>query len=251
MPDISRGEFGARVAAPRVLELLKKYDIVSTWFIPGHTADTFPEICKKISEQGHEIGCHGYAHEPDPPPEEEEQIFQRAMAAIRRVSGKNPIGYRWTGTHFADYTIDRLLEKGFLYDSSLMASEYHPYRIRKGDKWSLKEPYKFGTETKLVEIPIQWYLDDWPAFTFSWEPFRYAYTSVETMHQYFKRQFDYMSKHEKDGVCTYCMHPEVIGRGYLITMFEDLIRHMKRTRAVRFCQAQEVVHEYSRKHPFG
>ena len=247
--DISRGEFGARVGAPRILDLLKKYDIETTWFIPGHTADTFPDICKRVSREGHEIGYHGYAHEADPRPDEEAEIFKLAMTALKKVHGRDPVGYRFPGLDLADFTIDRLLENGFLYDSSLMADDFHLYRVRRSDQWSLKNSYKFGNETRLVEIPFSWYLDDWPAFTFSWDPYRYAFTAVDTIYQYWKRQFDYMHKRVKGGVYTLCTHPQVIGRAHLITMLEDLIRHMKKTNGVRFCQLQEVATEYNKAHP--
>jgi peptidoglycan/xylan/chitin deacetylase (PgdA/CDA1 family) len=247
--DISRGEFGARVGAPRILDLLKKYDIEATWFVPGHTADTFPDICKRVSREGHEIGYHGYAHEADPRPEEEAEIFKLAMTALKKVYGRDPVGYRFPGLDLADFTIDRLLENGFLYDSSLMGDDFHLYRVRRGDQWSLKGPYKFGSETRLVEIPFSWYLDDWPAFTFSWDPFRYAFTAVDTVYQYWKRHFDYMHECIEDGVYTLCTHPQVIGRAHLITMLEDLIRHMKKANGVRFCQLQEVATEYNKAHP--
>jgi peptidoglycan/xylan/chitin deacetylase (PgdA/CDA1 family) len=249
--DISRGEFGARVGAPRILDLLKKYDIKATWFVPGHTADTFPEICRRISAEGHEVGYHGYAHEADPSPEEESRIFEQATNALKKIARHDPVGYRFPGLDLADHTIDRLLSHGFLYDSSLMGDDFHPYRVRKGDQWSLNTPYKFGAQTSLVEVPFSWYLDDWPAFTFSWEPFHYAFTSIDTIYQYWKRQYDYMHRRVKDGVYTLCTHPQVIGRAHLVTMLEDLIRHIRKTGGVRFSQLQEVAIEYNRAHPLG
>ena len=60
---ISRGEFGA-VAVPRILALLEKYDIKSTFFIPGLTLETYPDMVKKIAAAGHEIGHHGWTHVP-------------------------------------------------------------------------------------------------------------------------------------------------------------------------------------------
>ena len=56
----SRGEYGAEVGVPRILNLLDKYDIKSTFFVPGHTIDTYPEVCREIIERGHEIAHHGY-----------------------------------------------------------------------------------------------------------------------------------------------------------------------------------------------
>jgi peptidoglycan/xylan/chitin deacetylase (PgdA/CDA1 family) len=58
---ISRGEFGA-VATPRILKLLAKHDIASTFFVPGHTIDTYPDVCRMIVDHGCEVGLHGYTH---------------------------------------------------------------------------------------------------------------------------------------------------------------------------------------------
>jgi len=247
--DISRGEFGARVGAPRILDLLKKYEIESTWFIPGHTAETFPDICKRVLEEGHEVGYHGYAHEADPEPEEEARIFDRALTALKRLLETKPVGYRFPGLDLPDHTVDKLIKEDFLYDSSLMGDDFRPYRVRKGDQWSLDGPYKFGTETEIVEIPFSWYLDDWPAFTFSWDPFRYAFTSIDTIYQYWVRQFDYMHENVRNGVYTLCMHPQVTGRAHLVMMLEDLIRHMRRKSNVRFCQLKTIAEECNKNQP--
>jgi len=150
-----------------VLELLKKYNIESTWFVPGHTVDTFPQICKRVREEGHEIAYHGYAHEVNPTLEEERRNFDQVIASLKKNTGCNPVGHRFPGLDLTDRTIESLIQRGFLYDSSLMGDDFHPYRVRIGDKRSSNGPYIFGAETTLVEIPFSWYLDDWPAFTFS------------------------------------------------------------------------------------
>ena len=56
---ISRGEFGA-IGAKRILELLARYNIPATWFIPGVTIGTYPDICEAIVGAKHEIGHHGW-----------------------------------------------------------------------------------------------------------------------------------------------------------------------------------------------
>ncbi len=58
---LSRGEYGARVAVPRILRLLADYGIKATFFVPGHTADSFPKVVEAIVADGHEIGHHSYA----------------------------------------------------------------------------------------------------------------------------------------------------------------------------------------------
>ena len=60
---ISRGEFGV-VGVARVLELLARRGIDATWFIPGVVIETYPEVCARIAEAGHEIGHHGWTHVP-------------------------------------------------------------------------------------------------------------------------------------------------------------------------------------------
>src|ERR1700730_2300929 len=61
--DIQRGLFSGEVRTPRLLKMFKKYDVPATWFIPGHSIETFPDSVKKIVDAGHEIGAHGYSHE--------------------------------------------------------------------------------------------------------------------------------------------------------------------------------------------
>src|SRR6476660_5960995 len=60
---MAHAEFGVRVGAPRILDLLASRGIVSTWFVPGHTLETFPDSTAAIFDGGHEIGCHGWFHE--------------------------------------------------------------------------------------------------------------------------------------------------------------------------------------------
>jgi peptidoglycan-N-acetylglucosamine deacetylase len=94
---ISRGEFGA-VATERLLQMLARWEIRSTWFIPGHTIDTYPDLVRRIADAGHEIGHHNYCHE-NPISlslelEEETRVLDRGTDAIRRITGKPPEGFR-------------------------------------------------------------------------------------------------------------------------------------------------------------
>jgi len=90
---ISRGEFG-RVGALRLLAMLREWKIPSTWFVPGHSAETYPEIAKRIASDGHEIGNHGYFHSHPKSPEDEERILVRGNEVLQRMTGKRPIGFR-------------------------------------------------------------------------------------------------------------------------------------------------------------
>ena len=61
--DISRGLFAGEVGMPRLLKLFERYGIKTTWFVPGHSIETFPHETELVVAGGHEIGMHGYSHE--------------------------------------------------------------------------------------------------------------------------------------------------------------------------------------------
>ncbi len=162
----SRGEFGPRVGAPRVLALLEREAIPSTWFVPGHTLVTFPDSVEAILAGGHELGCHGWAHEDltAVDPDTERAIMERSVAAIGRAAGRPPRGFRAPYWALSERTLGIAAELGLAYDSSMMADDVHPYRIREGDVHDAQAGSRFGRPGPLVEVPVSWALDDWPHF---------------------------------------------------------------------------------------
>src|SRR5258708_40129368 len=91
---LSRGEFGATIGAPRLLEVLERYSIPSTWFVPGHTAESWPEVTAEIAARGHEIGAHGYLHEAFDQLSTEalKQVGRKSNDVLERISGQRPRG---------------------------------------------------------------------------------------------------------------------------------------------------------------
>lgn len=63
--DYSQGFFAGNIGVTRLVKLFKKHDVAAkvTWFLPGHSMETFPEATKAIKESGCEIALHGYSHE--------------------------------------------------------------------------------------------------------------------------------------------------------------------------------------------
>lgn len=53
--DVSRGLFAGEVGSMRLLKLFDKFGMKTTWFIPGHSLDTFPEQMAKVRDAGHEM----------------------------------------------------------------------------------------------------------------------------------------------------------------------------------------------------
>jgi peptidoglycan-N-acetylglucosamine deacetylase len=232
---ISRGEFGV-VGARRVLELLAAHGVRSTWFVPGFTLETYPALCEAIVAAGHEIGHHGWSHTPPASltVDAEERELARGNAAIERLSGRRARGYRSPSWDLSPHTVDLLLAHGFTYDSSLMGDDYLPYRVRRGDRCEPDQPYQFGDETPLVEMPISWSTDDYPHFEFLRTP-----TSIlqglhapRTVMECWRDEFQYMQQTTSWGVLTYTCHPFVIGRGYRMLWFERFVADLASTAAI-------------------
>jgi peptidoglycan-N-acetylglucosamine deacetylase len=223
---LSRGEFGA-MASRRILDFLKSRGITATWFIPGFTIESWPRECEAVIASGHEVAHHSWAHIPPATQsrEEEEADLVRANEAIARLSGRKARGYRSPSWDLSEHTIDLLLRHGFHYDSSLMGSDYLPYRARRGDVGKLGERFHFGEDSGLIEMPISWSLDDYPHFEFvrTGSAILPGLQPARAVMQSWLDEFRYMKKSVDWGVLTYTMHPFVIGRGYRMLALEDLI----------------------------
>jgi len=243
---ISRGEFGI-VGAGRILALLERYAIRASWFVPGVIIGTYPEICARVVEAGHEIGHHGWSHVPPAAlsREQEEAGLIRGNQAIERLCGRRARGYRSPAWDLSPHTIDLLLAQGFDYDSSMMADDYTPYRARRGDVAAVDEPFRFGETTRLIEMPISWSLDDYPHFEFvrTQGAVLQGLMATGDVLQNWLDDFEYMRRTLEWGVLTYTCHPYVIGRGHRMLMLERLIEGLLEQGAA-FATMAEAVDEF-------
>ena len=250
---ISRGEFGANVGTPRILKLLGKYRIPTSWYIPGHTLETYPGQCQRVFDAGHEIGHHGWTHVPPAllTREQEEAGLIRANEQIRKLTGRRARGYRSPSWDLSAHSVELLLKRGFVYDSSMMGDDYTPYRVRQGDVITLEQPAVFGRPTKLIEMPISWSLDDHPHFEFlrTKESIQPGLKNAIGVLENWINDFLYMKRTMKWGVITYTFHPFVIGRGGRMLILEKLIRKLKNEGAV-FMTLENAAMEYDKRVPF-
>lgn len=250
---ISRGEFGPNVALPRILELLDKYGIATSWYIPGHTLETYPEQCRQVFEAGHEIGHHGWTHRSPAAltAEQEEAELVRANDCIRELTGQGARGYRSPAWDLSEHSVDLLLKHGFRYDSSMMGDDYTPYRVRRGDIIELEKPAVFGPETQLIEMPISWTLDDYPHFEFIRTPdwVLPGNMNANLVLDNWVNDFVYLRDHLDWGVITYTFHPFVIGRGHRMLVLEKLLRTLKEGGAV-FMKLEDAATEYAQRAPY-
>jgi peptidoglycan-N-acetylglucosamine deacetylase len=245
---VSRGEFGP-IALRRILAMLDRYGIKSTFFIPGHSVLAYPEPSKAIKAGGHEIGHHGWVHE-NPlmlTPEQERAVMEKGLEVLDQVLGVRPAGYRSPAWDNSPVTVPLLLEYGFEYESSLMGGDYEPYWCRVGDEWSTTEEYRWGRPVDLVEAPVAWHLDDFPVF-------EHAVTKggsilqgnapPSAVEEVWRGEFDYLYERVGRGLLTVTMHPQVIGRGHRIVMLERFIRHASSLPGVSFTTLVDCVREW-------
>ena len=122
---MSAREYGPSVGAPRILDLLDKYDIKASFYIPGYVAETHEELVLDIQRRGHEIGHHGYMHEPPATltRDQEAAVLDRGSAILERITGEKPLGYRSPSWELSEDSLALLIERGFVYDSSLMGND--------------------------------------------------------------------------------------------------------------------------------
>jgi peptidoglycan/xylan/chitin deacetylase (PgdA/CDA1 family) len=260
--DISRGLFAGEVGSPRLLELFKRHGMTTTWFIPGHSIETFPEQMKMVADAGHEIGVHGYSHE-NPiamTPEQEEAVLQKSIALVVDLCGVRPRGYVAPWWELSSETVRLLLENGIIYDNSRMDNDFHPFYARVGDQWtkidyakpaaSWMKPLVRGEETDLVEIGANWYVDDLPPMMFIKKaPNSHGFVNPRDIEQMWLDQFDWVYREYDYAVFPITIHPDVAGRPQVLLMLERVIAHIRAHEGSRFLTFAEVADDFLRRYP--
>lgn len=245
---LSHGEFGPRVGAPRILELLERRGIPSTWFVPGHTLEAFPESTEAIVRGGHELASHGWFHEDfaELSVDEQRDVLARSFEALTKARGGTaPTGWRAPYWSLGPRTLELVEAAGFRYDSSLMADDYRLYRVRSGDRHSLTEGTTWGREGTLVEVPVYWAMDDWPYFEPAPERGRDGLSAPSRVLEIWTAELRYAHEHAPGGLLMVTMHPECIGRGHRIAMLEQFVEEASALDGVVFDRLDAVVDRFT------
>ena len=177
---MSWGQYGARVAVPRILKLLERYGVKATFYVPAVTALIHPEEQRRIVAEGHEIGVHGWIHELNSvlPYEAERDLMLRSADVLEKVSGVRPVGLRTPSWDFSWNTLAIEAEMGLLYDSSLMSDE------------DCYELLLDGQPGGVVELPVEWVRDDAVYFMMNRFSALRPYTPPADVLDIFRREFD-------------------------------------------------------------
>jgi peptidoglycan/xylan/chitin deacetylase (PgdA/CDA1 family) len=224
---ISRGEYGAVDGLPRILRLLDKHQLPASFFIPAVSAALHPQMIKDIQASNrHEIGVHGWIHERLPllnDEHEEQRLLTQAIDLLTKMTGKRPVGYRAPSWQFSLWTPKQIKEAGFLYDSSLMASD-DAYEILLD-----------GQPTGVIELPIERILDDFPYFGGGANG---SNPSQRDVFDIFKDEFDVA--YDERGLFVLTMHPHIMGHRSRAALLDRLIQHMKSRQGVWFATHEQV-----------
>lgn len=214
------GGFSPKFGVPRILELLDKYDVKGTFFVPGWDAEHYPDSIEEIAKARHEIAAHGYLHEnfSELVPEEEGKIFEKSHKILADVAGKPPRGFRAAayGRPISPQTLSFCLDMGYIYDSSFIDDD---------------EPYQARIDGKLVnmlEIPWAWPLND---ISFMSPPFSSGMALVlpqrkpQWILELWKEEFD--SLYEEVGFFNLVIHPRDMGRVSRTPILEGMLSFIK------------------------
>jgi peptidoglycan/xylan/chitin deacetylase (PgdA/CDA1 family) len=225
LTTLSEGRFGVTRGVPRILDLLARRGIRSTFFVPGYTAELHPACVAAIMEAGHEIGHHGYLHLRSDKigAEDQRAEMERGLAGLEAAGAPRPTGYRSPAWELTPETFGLLVEHGFGYDSSCMGDD-RPYVER------------FDGH-QILELPVHWSLDDWPRFGWSIDHGGNVADGDELFASWLA---EYRQARTEGRHVIYTMHPEVIGRAYRLAQLEALIEVMREDGGVWFAGLDEV-----------
>ncbi|MFD1910798.1 polysaccharide deacetylase family protein [Halodurantibacterium flavum] len=261
--DIQRGIFASEVGIPRLLRLFRKYDLRTSFFIPGHSLETFPDQMRMIVDAGHEVGAHGYLHENPVAmtPSQEEAVLVKSIELIEGLTGKAPRGYVAPWWEMSNVTASLLQKYGFRYDHSQGYRDFQPHYARVGDEWttidysgpaeSWMKPLKHGHEIDLVEIAANWYVDDLPPMMFiKKSPNSHGFVNPRDIEQMWRDQFDWVYREMEYGVFPITIHPDVSGRPQVLLMLERLIDYINGHEGVVWMPFEEMAEDFRARYPF-
>uniref|UniRef100_A0A093USI2 Peptidoglycan deacetylase n=1 Tax=Talaromyces marneffei PM1 TaxID=1077442 RepID=A0A093USI2_TALMA len=260
MADYSSGVFAGQIGAIRLLNMLKKFDIADkvTWFVPGHTMETFPETVQQVVKSGAEIGLHGYAHEGiyQMTVDQERDVLEKCIEVATKLCGKAPRGYRAPMYTIRETTVEMLRKHKFLYDTSLMHHDSQPYWTPSDHQSSTlilpRTPRLGYTLLQLLHrqnLPkgniLSW---RFPAVANS-----NGYVSTRVVEEMWKDKFLWLWENAKgeegnsttDFVFPILMHPDTSGMAHIIGMSERIIKWLKSWGdSVEFHKHEDIAQEW-------
>ena len=222
--DLSRGEYGSRVALRRIVNLLEKNNVPASFFVPALSLHLAPQMAGEIKRlPRHEFAVHGWIHERNTqvPAEKEWEMIVNASKMLTELTGETPVGYRAPSWNFSAVTPQIIMDMNFLYESSMMADD-RPYELVIG-----------GKPSGIIELPVEWIMDDAPLL----DPRGDRYSSPREFLQVLKDEFDVA--YAEGTMFLLTMHPHYIGHRSRIVVLEELIRYIQSKPNIWFATHRE------------
>ena len=218
--------YGAIDGLPRILRMLDRQRVPASFFIPAVSLLLNPEIPQQIqASKRHEIGVHGWIHEHLGVLNDvaaEQRLLNQSIDALTKAIGKRPVGYRAPSWAMSPFTMSQVKAAGFLYDSSLMASD---------DAYEVTID---GAPSGVIELPIERILDDAPYYGAA----SGSLPSPELVDQIYRAEFDVA--YQEGGLNVLTMHPHFTGHRSRVLWLEKLIVYMKSKPGVWFATHEEI-----------
>jgi peptidoglycan/xylan/chitin deacetylase (PgdA/CDA1 family) len=222
--------YGIKAGAPRVVKLLKAFDIKASWTVAAMSLETHPEIAAVIKDLGHEAVSHGYrwVHQFKMDEDAERDFIRKAVVSIEKTCGTRPTG--WLSRYMlTDNTRRLLIEEGFTYHMDDFSGDVPfwdrdcvpgkpivimPYQVDNNDMKMWTDP---------AFMPDQW-LD------------------------YAKRNFDQIYREGAAGnpkMMSLGLHLRIIGRAGRIWALEEFFRHVRAHDGVWVATRREIAAHFA------
>lgn len=151
------GKSNFRENMDKILKLCKKNNCKATFFVLGCIAENYPDIVKRLVEEGHEVASHGYSHQLAYTQtfEEFKEDVSKSIALLEGVTGVKVKGFRAPSWSIVKKNIDYLkaLESlGLTFDASIFPLENFLYGIPDANR-DIHRPEVNGEQIGLWEVP--------------------------------------------------------------------------------------------------
>lgn len=232
---LSMGQYGMLRGLKRVLEVLEKFKVKATFFVPGIVAEKYQIDMKTIISKGHEIANHGYRHENLAllTYDEQKDVLCKGIKAIEKYCGLTPRGFRVPEGELTLDTLKIAKELGFDYSSNL-SDDDRPYFKR------------LGKDESILEIPIHWALFDLPYFAFNYKPaFPAGQGRISNYTGVLNNWKDEFYGYHDYGLCYVLqIDPQTIGNPGRIGILEELLEYINELGDTWFATGSEMYDYY-------